>query len=62
MLDNLRPLPVQKILDIGSGSGWTTALLAYIVGSQGDIVSIERIQAIADIGKENIDRYNYITQ
>ena len=31
MLELLEPKPGEKILDIGSGSGWVTALLAYIV-------------------------------
>lgn len=33
MLELLQPQAGQKILDIGFGSGWTTALLAYIVSS-----------------------------
>lgn len=36
MLEHLQPEPGQKILDIGSGSGWTTALLAYIISQQGN--------------------------
>jgi len=35
MLELLQPQKGNKILDIGSGSGWTTALLAQIVGKEG---------------------------
>ena len=34
MLELLEPKPGDKILDIGSGSGWTTALLAHIVSQK----------------------------
>ena len=34
MLEKLQPQHGDKILDVGSGSGWTTALLAYIVSQQ----------------------------
>ena len=32
MLELLQPEPGNKILDVGSGSGWQTAILSYIVG------------------------------
>ena len=32
MLEQLQPEPGDKILDIGSGSGWTSVLLGEIVG------------------------------
>ena len=39
MLEQLQPEPGDKILDIGSGSGWTTALLAYIVSQEANYKS-----------------------
>ena len=36
MLELLQPKEGDKILDVGSGSGWTTALLAYIVSQKGN--------------------------
>lgn len=33
----------QHVLDVGAGSGWTTALLANLVGPSGLVVGVERI-------------------
>ena len=60
MLELLQPKPGDKILDIGSGSGWTTALLAEIVGEKGRVVSIEIIPELKKFGEKNITRYNFI--
>ncbi len=36
MLELLQPEAGDKILDVGSGSGWTTALLAQILSQKGN--------------------------
>lgn len=60
MLELLRPEPGDKILDIGSGSGWTTALLAEIVGEKGRVIAIEVIPKLFEFGKINVAKYNYL--
>jgi len=61
MLELLGPKKGQKILDIGSGSGWTTALLAEIVGETGKIFGIERIQELKEFGENNAEKYDFVS-
>src|SRR3989344_3889502 len=42
MFELLQPGTNQKVLDIGSGSGWTTAMLAELVKPKGKVYAIER--------------------
>src|SRR5699024_3200054 len=37
---------VTRVLDLGAGSGWTTALLAYLVGPDGEALGIERHRSL----------------
>lgn len=60
MLELLDPQTGQKILDIGSGSGWTTAILAEIVGVRGRVFGVERIQELGDFGENNTRKYNFV--
>ncbi len=60
MLELLQPKPGDKILDIGSGSGWTTALLAEIVGETGKVIAIEIIPELKEFGEKNITKYNFV--
>lgn len=60
MLEQLQPEPANKILDIGSGSGWTSALLARIVGQGGRVISIEIIPELKEFGEKNVAKYNFI--
>ena len=60
MLEQLRPKPKDKVLDIGSGSGWTTALLSHIVGEKGKVIAVELVLELKEFGEKNVERYNFI--
>ncbi len=61
MLEQLSPQPGDKILDVGSGSGWTTALLAEIIGEKGKVIAIETIPELKEFGEKNAAKYDFIT-
>lgn len=59
MLELLEAKKGDKVLDVGAGSGWTTALLAEIVGSDGKVYGVERISRLVSFGKENLRKHKY---
>ena len=59
MLEMLEPYNGQKILDIGSGSGWTTALLSFIVGDEGCVTGVERVESLVHFGSKNLKKYGF---
>jgi len=59
MLEKLEPEEGDKVLDIGSGSGWTTALLCHIVGEKGSVTGLERMDALVEQGEENLSKLQF---
>ncbi len=59
MLEKLAPQKGDRVLDIGSGSGWTTALLCHIVGEEGSVTGIERVSALVEQGEENLSQFDF---
>ena len=59
MMEQLQPQPKEKILDIGSGSAWTTAILSECVGEKGKVIGTEILFDVLKLGKENLSKYNY---
>ena len=61
MLELLQPKAGDKVLDIGSGSGWQTALLAYIVEKGGGrVFAMEIIPELISFGRKNVFKYSFI--
>jgi protein-L-isoaspartate(D-aspartate) O-methyltransferase len=59
MLERTDPRPGEKVLDIGTGSGWQAALLARIVGARrdvglttGHVYTVERIPTLAKAAQQ----------
>ena len=61
MLEKLDPQDGNTVLDIGSGSGWTTALLCYMVGDKGSVTGVERIDTLVEQGKGNLSKFRFNT-
>ncbi len=59
MFELLSPKKGDVVLDIGSGSGWTTALLAEIVGEKGRVIGLEKVPELKKFGSDNISKYNF---
>jgi len=58
MLELLDVQPTNKVLDIGSGSGYTTALISGAIGKLGYVFGLEKIPALVEFGKENLKKYD----
>jgi protein-L-isoaspartate(D-aspartate) O-methyltransferase len=54
MLRLLEVSPGQHVLDVGSGSGWTTALLAHLVGPSGTVLGVELEPSLVEFGSANL--------
>lgn len=59
MLELLDVHKDQKILEIGYGSGWQTAILSELVGDKGCVYAFEIIHEIANFGEKNLAKLDF---
>jgi len=59
MLELLSPQPGDELMEVGTGSGWQTGLLAYLVGKQGKISTIEVIEKLYKQAQKNLAKYDF---
>jgi protein-L-isoaspartate(D-aspartate) O-methyltransferase len=57
MLELLSPKEDNRIMDVGYGSGWSSALLAYIVGEKGHVHALEIVPELCLFGKMNVEKF-----
>ncbi|MEX0921094.1 MAG: protein-L-isoaspartate(D-aspartate) O-methyltransferase [Candidatus Pacearchaeota archaeon] len=60
MLSELSLRKGQKVLEVGSGSGYVLALISKIVGKKGKVFGMEIINELAKKSKENLEDYKNI--
>jgi len=46
----------QKVLEVGTGSGYHAAIVAQLVGETGQVYTIERFESLAKKAKENLKK------
>ncbi len=46
----------DKVLEIGAGSGYQSAIIAKLVGSKGKVVSVEIVPELVKFARDNLDR------
>jgi protein-L-isoaspartate(D-aspartate) O-methyltransferase len=56
MLEALSLMPSDRVLEVGTGSGYVTALLAQLTA---EVISVERHRALADSSGEALSRLGY---
>jgi len=61
MTEALEPKAGEKILEVGTGSGYQAALLAEIVGKEGEVITTEIVPELTIKAKEKLKKYKNIT-
>jgi protein-L-isoaspartate(D-aspartate) O-methyltransferase len=59
MLEMLQPARGERILEIGTGSGYNTALLAELVGASGFVASIDLEPDLVEMARERLAALGY---
>lgn len=55
MLEQLALEPGQRVLEVGTGSGYNAALMAHVVGDRGQVVSVELEPDLSEGARRHLD-------
>jgi protein-L-isoaspartate(D-aspartate) O-methyltransferase len=56
MTEALEIKPGEKVLEIGTGSGWQSAILSYLVSEKGHVYTIEILEELAEFARSNLNK------
>ena len=48
-----------KVLEVGAGSGYHAATIAEVVGPEGHVYAIERVEELVQFARQNLERAGY---
>ena len=60
MLQQLELKKGNKVLEIGTGSGWNAALISNLVGKKGRVYTMEVVKKLAEESKNKLAKYRNI--
>lgn len=59
MLELLNIEEGERVLDVGAGSGWSTALIAHLAGGMGSVLGVEIDEELIEFGRRNLSKYTF---
>ncbi len=59
MCELLELVEGQKVLEVGTGSGYNAAVMAELVGKSGHVYTLERLESLVNFARENLRRTGY---
>jgi len=59
MLELLKIQKNERVLDVWSGSGYTTALIAEIVWNKWEVIWVERVLELVEFWQKNLEKYDF---
>lgn len=59
MLEQLDVRPGQRVLEIGAGTGYNAALLAYLTGAEGRVVTVDIDEDLAEAARHHLGLAGY---
>ncbi len=60
MLEKLEIKKGMKVLELGTGSGYNTALISRLVGTRGKVFSLDIVPEVTEFAKKNLKKYKNI--